>query len=180
MFLNSAANEASERKISGIRAAAWQLTAIDTNETMGEDGMKRQADDLLFAHQPVQEAFCRQRTQPERYPAWISAAVLLLCFCLSFIPQKPVQGQRSLYKKYYTSICLEEGDTLWSIALRYNVYSDKSTQEYVRELRRMNGLSDDTIHAGHYLTISYYSPSPPDTGFRGGNEDGDMIYCKKP
>ena len=86
--------------------------------------------------------------------------IRLLCFCLSFIPQKPAQKQSSPYKKYYTSICLEEGDTLWSIAVRYNVHSNKSTEEYVRELRRMNGLSDDTIHAGHYLTVSYYLTSP--------------------
>lgn len=61
------------------------------------------------------------------------------------------------YNKYYTSIRLEAGDTLWSIAEEYNVNSNKSMDEYIRELRRMNSLSNDTIHAGHYLTVSYYA-----------------------
>ena len=122
--------------------------------------MKREACDLLFARRSMRCILWDQRPQANQWHVWISVMITLLCFCLSFIPQKPVQKQSSPYKKYYTSICLEEGDTLWSIAVRYNVHSDKSTEEYVRELRRMNGLSDDTIHAGHYLTVSYYLASP--------------------
>lgn len=62
----------------------------------------------------------------------------------------------SLPEKYYTSIHLEEGDTLWSIAQTYCSGADESVEEYVRELRQMNSLSDDHIDAGHYLTIRYY------------------------
>lgn len=60
------------------------------------------------------------------------------------------------YNKCYTSIKIEDGDTLWSIAETYGEHSGKSTREYVRELRKMNSLSDDTIHAGRYLTVAYY------------------------
>ena len=60
------------------------------------------------------------------------------------------------YHKYYTSIRLEEGDTLWTIAERFETNSGKSREEYVRELRSMNSLLDDTIHAGNFLTVSYY------------------------
>ena len=59
-------------------------------------------------------------------------------------------------EKFYTSIHLEEGDTLWSIAQTYYTDSDESVEEYVRELRQINSLSDDHIDAGHYLTIRYY------------------------
>lgn len=59
-------------------------------------------------------------------------------------------------EKYYTSIHLEEGDTLWSIAQTYCADSDESVEEYVRELRQINSLSDDHIDAGHYLTVRYY------------------------
>lgn len=67
-----------------------------------------------------------------------------------------VEEEHTHYNKYYTSIRLEEGDSLWTIAERYDVNSGKSREEYVRELRRMNSLTDDTIHAGNYLTVSYY------------------------
>ena len=62
------------------------------------------------------------------------------------------------YNKYYTSIRLEQGDTLWSIAEQYNVNSNKSMNEYIHELREMNSLCGDTIHAGNYLTVCYYAP----------------------
>lgn len=62
------------------------------------------------------------------------------------------------YDKYYTSIQLKEGDTLWSIANEYKVNSGKTTEEYIRELRKMNNLCDDRIFAGNYLTICYYRP----------------------
>lgn len=42
------------------------------------------------------------------------------------------------YSKYYTSIRLEEGDTLWKLAERYNNHSEKSMEAYVRELKSMN------------------------------------------
>ncbi len=48
-------------------------------------------------------------------------------------------------EKYYTSI-----------AQTYCADSEESVEEYVRELRQMNSLSDDHIDAGHYLTIRYY------------------------
>jgi LysM repeat protein len=31
-----------------------------------------------------------------------------------------------------------------------------STEEYIRELKRMNSLRSDTIHKGQFLTIVYY------------------------
>lgn len=66
------------------------------------------------------------------------------------------------YSKYYTSIRLEEGDTLWKLAERYNNHSEKSMEAYVRELKSMNCLIDDTIHAGNYLTVTYYKAEPED------------------
>lgn len=78
------------------------------------------------------------------------------CFGHSLMEVMAEEEQKTAYDKYYTSIRLEEGDTLWSIAEEYNRNSDKTTEEYVHELRTMNSLLDDTIEAGHYLAVSYY------------------------
>ena len=48
------------------------------------------------------------------------------------------------------------GDSLWKIADRYRKGSRMTTQEYVKQLQRMNRLTGDTIHAGAHLTIVYY------------------------
>ena len=65
------------------------------------------------------------------------------------------EGQKE-YKKYYTSILLEEGDSLWSIAREYSRGSGREISDYIREIRQINRLSGDIIHAGNYLTVVYY------------------------
>lgn len=59
-------------------------------------------------------------------------------------------------KKYYTCIEIQKGDSLWSIAERYKENSQMTTAEYVKELKNMNGLREDVIHSGRYLTIAYF------------------------
>lgn len=59
--------------------------------------------------------------------------------------------------KYYKTIEIKEGDTLWSIANQYADSSYISKQDYISEIKKMNSISDDVIHSGNYLTISYYS-----------------------
>lgn len=65
--------------------------------------------------------------------------------------EEPVKGT-----PYYSSIEIQEGDSLWKIANHYRKGSRMTTQEYVRQLRQMNRLEGDTIHTGAHLTIVYY------------------------
>ncbi len=60
--------------------------------------------------------------------------------------------------KYFTSIEVVSGDSLWTIAEEYK--DDKfydSTAEYVEEVVRMNNLTSTNITAGQCLIIPYYS-----------------------
>ena len=60
--------------------------------------------------------------------------------------------------KYYKSIEITNGDTLWSIA---NDHFDsayyKNTREYVSEIKKVNNLTSEKIVAGSYIIIPYYS-----------------------
>lgn len=58
--------------------------------------------------------------------------------------------------KYYTSIQIHTGDSLWSIAEEYISEEYHSIPEYIEELKRVNHLKNDTIHSGMYLVVSYY------------------------
>ena len=58
--------------------------------------------------------------------------------------------------KYYTSIAVTQGDTLWSIARQYASPEYSSIEEYVLEVQQLNHLTDTCIHAGEYLMIPYY------------------------
>lgn len=62
--------------------------------------------------------------------------------------------------KYYTSVQLQKGDTLWNIADEYMTEEYTSTDEYITELCALNHISvNDPIHSGQYLTVPYYSDS---------------------
>lgn len=92
-----------------------------------------------------------------------AAAIIVLCAIVTTVNLLSSQAEEqksSPYHKYYTSIQIQDGDSLWSIAETYRTHSGKSAAEYVRDLKEMNSLSGDTIHAGHYLTIYYYDSVP--------------------
>lgn len=59
--------------------------------------------------------------------------------------------------KYYTSIKVEQGDTLWSIAKEHMGTEYASIQHYIDEVKQLNKLRVDDIHSGQYLMIPYYS-----------------------
>ncbi len=59
--------------------------------------------------------------------------------------------------KHITSIQIEKGDTLWSIASQYITDEYDNMNDYIKEIKKTNGLTSDTIHEGKYLVIPYYA-----------------------
>ena len=91
----------------------------------------------------------------------VTAAVLIAVLCstfavrgMRFVQAKDSSDAESTYR-YYKSIELEAGDTLWDIAEAYADACDLSVPEYVQELKTINGHKGDLIHEGQHLTIVY-------------------------
>lgn len=61
------------------------------------------------------------------------------------------------YNKYYKSVRIEYGDTLWSIADEYIEELNIDKTEYIAELCDLNHITADEIRAGEYIVVSYYS-----------------------
>lgn len=59
--------------------------------------------------------------------------------------------------KYYTSIVVEYGDTLYSLAEEYAPEDNRDLSEYIKEVMYINHLKDQSIQSGQYLIIPYYS-----------------------
>lgn len=57
--------------------------------------------------------------------------------------------------KYYTSIEIQPGDTLWDIAKAYITEDYESVPEYVQALKEINSLDTDDIEAGQNLIVAY-------------------------
>ncbi len=66
------------------------------------------------------------------------------------------ESQTQKLHKYYTSIRIEEGDTLWDIAGEYVQNTKMSRQEYINEVCALNGICADEIYAGEYIVVMYY------------------------
>ena len=85
--------------------------------------------------------------------AIISLSMLLISFSTE---ANDMEHQPSY--KYFKSVEVAKGDTLWSIAkdnIDYEYY--KNTYDYVNEVKRMNSLTSDRIVAGSYIIVPYYS-----------------------
>lgn len=58
--------------------------------------------------------------------------------------------------KYYTSILIQNGDTLWKFAQEYMGDHYESESAYVREVMKINSLKEEKIIAGQHLVIPYF------------------------
>ncbi|MEE1341258.1 MAG: LysM peptidoglycan-binding domain-containing protein [Lachnospiraceae bacterium] len=63
-------------------------------------------------------------------------------------------------QKYFTTIEIEEGDTLWEIAKENRTEEYASIEAYIDEVKRTNHLESDQIEAGYSLLIPYYASEP--------------------
>ena len=58
--------------------------------------------------------------------------------------------------KYYTSIQIEDGDSLWSIAEKYAAPESGSYNDFIKEVKQINNLSSNNIDYGCSLVIPQY------------------------
>lgn len=87
---------------------------------------------------------------------------LLVVFILSVsylsMTTKAAEENDKVAYKYFKSVTVEYGDSLWTIADEYcDLSKYDAKQEYINEVARINHLSDGKILAGMSLIIPYYS-----------------------
>jgi uncharacterized membrane protein YvbJ len=102
----------------------------------------------------------RNRIMISRRRLWMIGSIilaLLVLFSMYFV-SKTVTAQREGRRiKLVTSVEIEKGDTLWSIASRYITEEYDDINDYIKELKNSNGLTSDTIHAGNFIIVPYYA-----------------------
>lgn len=82
---------------------------------------------------------------------------LLVFFATMSIQASDMEHQNQLSYKYFKSVYITQGDTLWSIAEDNMDEHYSSTSEYINEVKRMNSLTSDHIVCGSYLIVPYFS-----------------------
>ena len=102
----------------------------------------------------------QKRKKQVRYHiiAMILSLLLILTISILFISfsteANDMEHQPSY--KYYKSIEISRGDTLWSIANdNFDAAHYKDIHEYVTEVKMLNALNSDNIIAGSYVIVPY-------------------------
>lgn len=63
-------------------------------------------------------------------------------------------------QKYFTSITVEAGDTLWDIANEYRSLEYATNQEFINEVKEINHITGDEITTGCNIIIPYFAEHP--------------------
>lgn len=96
--------------------------------------------------------------------------VALLAICMLFLgvfigsrrmAEVEAQGYYPERQKFYTSIEVEEGDTLWAIADEYMTEEYEDREAFMDEVREMNNLTGSIIRTGSTLLVPYYGEVGP-------------------
>ena len=95
-----------------------------------------------------------KRIYNNRIMLTIGAIIFLSTFMISGM-RLVCADENIQYNKSFISIEIEEGDTLTSIAKEYAI-SAAQYSDYINEVKSINNLKSDIIHAGCYLMIPVY------------------------
>ena len=85
--------------------------------------------------------------------------LLVLALAISYhaILSEATSGTEDITYKYYTSIEVKYGESLWTIAEEYAGEEYDSINDYIYEVMKINHLKEENISAGQFLIIPYYS-----------------------
>ena len=89
--------------------------------------------------------------------ALLLCTILLLVVMVCATTSDAQDGLTTPRIKYYTSIEIQPGDSLWALCQEYMSEEYAAPSEYIEEVRQLNHLIDDSITAGGYLVLPYYS-----------------------
>ncbi|MCM1090645.1 MAG: LysM peptidoglycan-binding domain-containing protein [Butyrivibrio sp.] len=86
-------------------------------------------------------------------------AILICVVSYHSLTSNAKNDEEDIMFKYYTSVTVEAGDSLWSVADRYVDYQQyKDKDSYIEEVCSINNLADAAgIRAGQRLVVPYYS-----------------------
>ena len=114
------------------------------------------AEDIRRAGILAKEDAKRAKRRNRRVMVAVTALLLVLTIGIIFYASSGRANGSSDRIKRLTSVYVEKGDSLWSIAEEYYTPECGSMKDYVREIKNTNGLESSTIRYGYTLLVPYY------------------------
>lgn len=122
--------------------------------------MKKKTQGFVIVTESYKQERNMQKTSTaKRRRLYCIAALLTVILVLVFNTANIANaGTREAERyKYFTSIEVQAGTSLWDIAEEYMTEEYDSPQEYIQEVKNINHMNQDLIYEGSYLCVPYYS-----------------------
>ena len=107
----------------------------------------------------LQRALLFQKERNKMMPVLFAILATVCMISICAVSYCSIRTSASSSFKYYTSVTIEDGETLWDIAdkfIDYNYYKNKNS--YITEVQHINHLDENcSIDAGQILILPYYS-----------------------
>lgn len=85
----------------------------------------------------------------------LTLIVVAIIFGGVVVSSKALAASGPAKSKFYTSVKIEEGDSLWSIASRYCDFGIE-IEDYISDIKEMNNIVNErALIAGNYIMIYY-------------------------
>lgn len=103
--------------------------------------------------------FLRRERISRVMPALFALLATVGMIFISAVSYRSIRTSASSGFKYYTSVTVENGETLWDIADEFIDYTHyKNKNSYITEVQNINHLDENcSIDAGQILILPYYS-----------------------
>ena len=109
--------------------------------------------------------YARRKADRNKRQKNLALLVSSLCLALalaiifgSFLSVAEAKEPEVTYYKYYASVEVQPGDTLWDLAADYMDEHYETREAYIEEVRELNSLGNiNNIVTGQYLILPYYS-----------------------
>lgn len=98
----------------------------------------------------------RRAEQIRKRIIMVCLVVLVFATTVLAITQRASADISEIRKKTCTSIEIQPGDTLWSIAEMYYTEECQDFSSYIDEIKRTNNMYDDKLISGRHLIVPYY------------------------
>jgi cell division protein YceG involved in septum cleavage len=98
--------------------------------------------------------------QSNKRRVWILGAIVLfvaILLSVGFITKTVTAQRNSERVKLVTSIEIQKGDTLWSIASEYISDEYDDVTEFIEEIKTSNGMASEEIRVGNYIIVPYFA-----------------------
>lgn len=110
----------------------------------------------------VNRAKAQKQQQERKKLLLIILMTILIVFGIGFgfgtLFTRAQEPEQDSAHKYFTSIEIEKGDTLWDIASEYMDDTHYiSREDYLNEVMTINRMTSSKLVSGHKLIVPYYS-----------------------